>query len=374
MTRVPAKIARIEVIPVRVPLATVFRGSNYSMRNRCTIITRVHTDDGRVGEAYNGDADEEQTQVVAIIENELCPRLLGLDGLSLERCWEAMLPSTLDILRDRTLALQAIACVDSALWDLLGKTLGLPLSTIWGGYSDQLPFMAIAGYYSDDPQAVEKEAQRYLELGLGGCKFKVGGRTPEVDADRVHRLRREVGDSFLISADANQGYDLRQAVRFAQLVADCNLLWFEEPCHWQQDHAWMRDLRLMTGIPITAGQSETTPMGVRSLISGGSIDYCNFDASWSGGPTQWRRVAGLAALFGVRMAHHEEPQISAQLLAALSHGTVVEGFLPERDPIFWNMIGNRRPLAQGLYPVPDEPGWGLQLDPAFVARYRADRN
>ena len=373
MTMAPATIARIEVVPIRVPLVQVFQGSNYSMRNRCTIITRVYTDDGLIGEAYNGDADEEQSQVVRIIESELAPQLLGMDGFNLERCWETMLPSTRDILRDRTLALQAMACVDSALWDLLGKSLGVPLASIWGGYRDQLPFIAIAGYYADDPQVVEKEAQRYLELGLAGCKFKVGGRAPEVDADRVRRLRQEVGDSFLISADANQGYDLRQAVRFGHLVADCNLLWLEEPCHWQQDHAWMRDVRLMTGIPVTAGQSETTPLGVRSLISGGSIDYCNFDASWSGGPSQWRRVAGLAALFGVKMAHHEEPQIAAQLLAAISHGTVLEGFLPERDPIFWNMIANRQPLKEGLYQVPSEPGWGLQLDQEFVTRYRVDR-
>ncbi len=368
-----ATIKAVEVIPVRVPLGHVFKGSNYSMSNRCTLITRVHTEDGRVGEAYNGDADEEQLVILRIIERELAPRLLGLDGRNLESCWQAMLPCTLDILRDRTVGLQAMACIDSALWDLLGKTLQAPLSSIWGGYRAELPFIAIAGYYTDRPNGIEEEAQRYLELGLAGVKFKVGGRSPEEDAERVKRLRREVGPGFLISADANQGYDLRQALQFARLTADCDLLWFEEPCSWQQDRTWMRDLRLMTGVPVTAGQSETDPLGVRALITTGAIDFCNFDASWGGGPSQWRRVAGMAALCGVRMAHHEEPQISGQLLAAISHGTVVEGFLPERDPIFWGMIENRAPFQGGRYQVPRGPGWGISLDQKFVERYRADR-
>ncbi len=366
-----SEIVAIETIPVRVPLQRTFHGSHYSMRNRCTILTRVRTADGGVGEAYNGDADAEQAEIVRIIREEATPLLLGLDGCRPELCWERMLPITLDILRDRTLALQAMACVDSALWDLVGKVLGVSLGRLWGGYADRLPFIAIAGYYSDEPGAIELEAERYRELGLAGCKFKVGGRSPQEDAERVRRLRRTIGSDFIIAVDANQGWSVFEAVDFARRVHDCDLIWFEEPCHWQNDRRAMRDVRMMAAMPITAGQGETTPAGVGELLTLGAVDYCNFDASWSGGPTQWRRVAGMAALAGVRMAHHEEPQISAQLLASVSHGTLVEGFLPDRDPIFWNLIANRPALEDGAYPVPTGPGWGLELDLGFVERYRA---
>jgi L-alanine-DL-glutamate epimerase-like enolase superfamily enzyme len=80
----------------------------------------------------------------------------------------------------------------------------------------------------------------------------------------------------------------------------------------------------------------------------------------------------MGALFGVQMAHHEEPQIAAQLLASASHGTFVECFLPERDPIFWNMIAGRGDVRNGLYTVPPGAGWGLVLDENWIARYRAD--
>src|SRR5260370_2904442 len=256
------------------------------MRNRCTIVTRIRTREGLTGESYNGDADEEQALIVRIIDEEIQPLLKGFDGWQVEGCWERMLPVTFNILRDRALGLQAMACVDSALWDLVGKAVGQPLVRLWGAYKDALPMVVIAGYYSGEPFAIEREAERYRELGFAGCKFKVGGRSPEDDASRVRRLRQAVGPDFIVTVDANQGYGLRDAITFGRLARDCELTWFEEPCQWLNDQRWMRDVRMITGIPVAAGQSETTSAGVRNLIASGAIDVCNFDASWSGGATQ----------------------------------------------------------------------------------------
>jgi D-arabinonate dehydratase len=368
----PLLIDNIETIPLRIPLDRVYKGSYYSMQNRTTIITRVHTRDGLIGECYNGDTDDEQQRIVGVISHEIAPRLAGCDAWNIEGCWERMLPVTFDILRNRAHALQAMACVDSALWDLAGKAVGQPLSRLWGGYRDALPINVIGGYYSDAPNAVEREADRFVELGFGGCKFKVGGRSPEEDADRIRRLRATVGPEFVVTVDANQGYSLDEAVKFARLAQEHDLTWFEEPCRWSNDRLGMRDVRAMTGIPVCAGQSEITPAGARDLIQTGAIDVCNLDASWSGGPTAWRRVAGMASLYGVRMGHHEESQIAAHLLSAISHGTFLEVFLPERDPIFWNLIENRAEIKNGAYPVPQGPGWGLHLDEKLISRTRLD--
>jgi D-galactarolactone cycloisomerase len=171
-------------------------------------------------------------------------------------------------------------------------------------------------------------------------------------------------------ADANQGYNLRDAVRFCRLVENLDVRWFEEPCHWTDDRRAMRDVRLITGVPVAAGQGEVSLAGARDLMIEGAIDVCNFDASWAAGPTQWRRAAAIASSLGVQMGHHEEPQISAHLLAAIPHGTYVECFHPERDPLFWNLIANRPPIRDGLYPVPSGPGFGLELDREYIARYQ----
>jgi D-arabinonate dehydratase len=364
------RIERIEVVPIRVPLARRFAGSHYSMDSRCTIVTRVFTSGGVVGESYNGDTDAEQPAIVGIVRDEIAPRLQGLSALQVERCWEAMLPPTYDILRDRSLALQAMACVDSALWDAVGKAAGLPLSVLWGGYRDRLPAICIGGYYSDDEADVARQIERYAELGFAGCKFKVGGRSPEEDARRVALARAVAPEGFVLMADANQGYTRAEALRFVRLTSDLDLRWFEEPVRWLNDRLSMRDVRLAAGIPVAAGQSETGRAGVRDLIVDGAVDVCNADASWIGGPSEWRRLAALAALYEVEMAHHEEPQVSAHLLASIPHGTYLETFDPERDPFFWNLIANRREFVDGFYLVPDGPGLGLELDWDYIERHR----
>jgi L-alanine-DL-glutamate epimerase-like enolase superfamily enzyme len=136
----------------------------------------------------------------------------------------------------------------------------------------------------------------------------------------------------------------------------------------------MRDVRLTTGISVAAGQSESSRAGIRDLISSGAIDVCNADASWIGGPSEWRRAAAMASAYEVEMAHHEEPQISAHLLASIAHGTYVETFSPDRDPVFWNIIANRRPFVGGIYAVPQGPGFGLELDWDYINRYLSEKS
>jgi D-galactarolactone cycloisomerase len=174
--------------------------------------------------------------------------------------------------------------------------------------------------------------------------------------------------------DANQGYTLQEAVDFARRAAEITpLRWFEEPCRWYNDRRMMRDVRLKAGVAVAAGQSEISRHGVRELIAEGAIDVSNYDASWGGGPTEWRKVAMTAEVFGVELGHHEEAQVASHLLASRPNSTYVESFRPERDPIFWQMIANRPELQGGEFPLPDRPGFGWELDPDFVEHYRADR-
>lgn len=360
-------LREIEILALRVPLARIYRGSYYEMAFRSTLICRLHTESGLVGEAWAGDEDEALEQIAAIIENEIRPNLIGTDLRNIERLWQATRPATFDILRDRRLGLVACAAIDAAAWDGLGKHLGEPLWRLWGGYRSSLPMIAIGGYY--DLIEIEDEIAELKELGVAGMKFKVGGRGAEVDAERVRRARAAGGEDFILCVDANQGWPASEALRFARLVADVGVRWFEEPCHWDNDRRAMREVKLGAEIPVCAGQSEFAPSGCRDLMMDGAIDVCNFDASWSGGPTEWRRVAGMAAVFGVEMGHHEEPHIAAHLLASIPHGTYVECFHPDRDPIWWNLVANRPKLTGGELRLSEAPGFGWKLDPEFIQEH-----
>ena len=231
--------------------------------------------------------------------------------------------------------------------------------------------ISIGGYYGPDAD-IPAEVADLRERGLGGMKFKVGGLTPEEDAARFRQARAAAGDDFILLADANQGWVPRDAIRFARLVEDDDLTWFEEPCRWHNDRLAMRDVRYASGARVCAGQSEFSASGCRDLMAEGSIDVCNFDASWSGGPTEWRRVAAMALSYDVAMGHHEEPQVASHLLCSIPHGTFVECFHPDRDPIWWNLVANRPPLVDGSITLSERPGLGWELDEDYIAAHRVD--
>ena len=362
-------ITRIETEAIRVPLARTYRGSHYKMTHRSTIITRIHTASGLVGEAYAGDEDASLLEIESIIQEELAPLLIGQDGSAIERLWEIARPATWDILRDRRLGLVACASIDVTLWDLMGKALGVPLWKLWGGYRSRVPVITIGGYYGSN-LTIKEEVEYLLKEEFAGMKFKIGGMSPEDDAKRFKEARKVGGDNFRIAVDANQGYTPAQAIEFSKLVTDDNLLWFEEPCIWQNDKKGMRDVRYGGSVAVCAGQSEFSAAGCRDLMEAGSIDFCNFDSSWSGGPTEWRKVAAMATVYDVKMAHHEEAQVSAHLLASIPHGTYVEYFHPDRDPIWHNLLANRPQLKDGHIQLNDNPGLGWELDRDYIKKYR----
>jgi len=364
------QIRAIELVPLVVPLKREYRGSYYAMTKRATIVTRVHTDEGVVGVAYAGDEVQTLGEIAGVIEKEIAPRLVGQDAFRYRRCWELAQSVTYDQLRDRRIGLVALACVDLAIWDAIGKALSTPLWRIWGGYRDEIAMNIIGGYYGRDLGGIKEEVAEWLALGFRGCKFKVGGLSPAEDAKRVEVVRTVAGDDFVITIDANQGYRPEQARELCRRVAGLSIRWFEEPCVWTNDRRDLRDVRYLGGIPVCAGQSEYSPAGCRDLMEEGAIDVCNFDASWSGGATNWLRTAALSDVYSVELGHHEEPQVASHLLASQPNGTYAEAFHPDRDPIWWNLIANRPPLVEGRIALPSSPGFGWELDEDYIRHHR----
>jgi D-arabinonate dehydratase len=269
--------------------------------------------------------------------------------------------------------LEAIACVDTAVWDAQGRLYGVPVARLLGGAQDSLPIISIAGYY-EDGKTLDDLGAEMVDLqarGMAGAKVKVGALAPAADAERIAACREAAGPDFLLAVDANRGWDRRDAVGFARLVEALDITWFEEPCHWYDDARAMAEVRQATSIPINAGQSEITAHGVKRLIEAGAVDIVNFDASEAGGPTAWADAAALCRLADVQLTHHEEPQIALHLLASTPNGICVECFAdPERDPI-WAGLHLEPPIVRdGRIHVADRPGFGMRLDPEMIERYR----
>jgi D-galactarolactone cycloisomerase len=365
------RIHSIDAIAIDIPLGKNFGGSTYAVLKRSTVITRLRTQDGLVSEVYNGDNREAGGEIVRLIRDELAPIVKNDSIFAVERIWAKLFALSLAN-RDRKTLLEAIACIDCAVWDVIGKATGQSVRELLGGYCERLPIISIGGYYMEGKTLADigREMEAYRQAGMAGCKFKVGGLSPQADAQRVQAARSAAGADFLLAVDANRGWTVEEAVQFARLVEALDIRWFEEPCHWYDDAAQMARVRARTRIPINAGQSEITSHGVRRLIDAGAVDIVNYDASEGGGVTDWRRAAAYCATAGVAVAHHEEPQIAQHLIAAVPHGTCIECFAdPERDPVWQRLWINRPTIGDGMMAVSRGPGFGLELDAAMIAKY-----
>ena len=366
------RISGIDAIAIDIPLEKNFGGSTYSVLKRSTVITRLRTQDGLVSEVYNGDNREAGLEIVRLIREELAPLIEGEDIFATERIWSKLFARTLGN-RDRKTLLEAIACIDCAVWDVVGRATGRSVRELLGGFSDRVPIISIGGYYMEGKTLADigREMEAYRQAGMAGCKFKVGGLSPQADAERVKAAREAAGPDFMLAVDANRGWTADDAIQFAGLVEPLNIRWFEEPCHWYDDAAQMARVRAKTAIPINAGQCEITSHGVRRLIDAGAVDIVNYDASEGGGVTDWKRVAALCATAGVAVAHHEESHIAQHLISAIPHGTYIECFAdPARDPVWQRMWVNRPAIADGMMAVSTGLGFGLELDAAMIAKYR----
>ena len=368
------KLQSVEAIAIDIPLSQNFGGSTYSVLKRSTVITRLRTKEGLTSNVYNGDNREHAGEIARLITDVLFPLVKGMSIFEYERIWEKLFALT-TAQGDRKVLLEAISAMDCAIWDLIGKSLGKSVRELLGGYRDTLPIISIGGYYMPGKKLADfgKEVESYRKAGMAGCKFKVGGLSPVEDAKRVAVARKAVGNDFMLCVDANRGWTAQDAIEFAHLIEPLNIAWFEEPCLWYDDAAMMARVRKAIRMPVTAGQSEITCQGVRRLLDAGAVDYVNYDVSEGGGVTDWRRVAGLCAASGVRMAHHEEAQIASQLLSAVPHGTYAECFAhPDRDPIWQRMWVNRPQAKNGLIKVLNLPGFGIELDEKMVKKYRVN--
>ena len=373
-------LSAIEVIALSVPIeqATVTLPTlrNRGQSSRFALIVSARTQDGLVGRGYFTVLGADPVRVAGEVER-LAEPLLGTPAWAVDASWEAMFRLTHRQFRTRGETCRAISLIDAALWDLNAKRVGMPLHRLWGGHTDQLPMIVVdtSAYPDESDGDLGDRMERFRCAGYAGVKFKVGamsGRGVDRDAERGAVVRQAAGPGFAIIADANQGWTVPEALRFLKRTQELELAWLEEPCIWTRDRDAMAQVRAAGLGRICAGQMEYTVRGCADLIEAGSIDVCNFDASNGGGATAWRRMASVASVHDVEVVCHVEPQVGAHLAASVTGGLFAEMFEPAADPFFSQMVANARQPKEGLYTLPEEPGWGLELDEDFIRKYRAN--
>src|SRR5256885_13451358 len=173
------RIHGIDAFALDIPLKKDFGGSTYHVLKRSTVITRMRTDEGLVSEVYNGDNRAQGREIVRTIHEDLAPRVRGRSILESERIWEEMFALS-HAQRDRKTLLEAIACVDCAIWDLVGKAVGRCACELLGGYRSELPIISIGGPFMEGKTHADigREMEAYRLAGVAGGRVQGGGAPP----------------------------------------------------------------------------------------------------------------------------------------------------------------------------------------------------
>ena len=269
----------------------------------------------------------------------------------------------------------AISGIDMALWDLLGKSLNVPVSQLLGGRRQEaLPAYASGGWAPVD--RIVEELQGFLDRGeFQSVKMRVGAGDGTVanSVARVNRAREGLGEDIAIMCDAHGTYNVAEAKRFCRGVADANIDWLEEPLSGD-DFRGLVDVRTATDIPIATGEREATRFPFRELAELRAVDVLQPDPAIVGGITELMRIEAICSAFQIRFVPHlwgGALNFAAGLhaAAAASSGSIVE-YPVGANPMLQELAVDDIQVVQGKIPVPDGPGLGVTIDPDFVKATR----
>jgi L-alanine-DL-glutamate epimerase-like enolase superfamily enzyme len=352
-------------------------------------LVRIETAGGLVGfgeaKAAVGSAGS-SAALVTCIEQELAPLIVGEDARDISRLWDVMYNGSrahfalarghaFPALGRRGLMLGAIAGIDMALWDILGKSLGAPVWRLLGGRRhERMPAYASGGWAPAD--RIAAELQGFLDRGgFKAVKMRVGAGDGTLDHSirRVRATRDALGEAVDIMCDAHGTWTVAEARRFCRAVAECDLAWLEEPV-CADDKRGQAEVRAATDIPLASGESEFTRFDFRDLIELRAVDILQPDLSIAGGITEALRIEALASAHQLRFAPHLWG--GALTFAAGLHVAAVasSGFILEyslgANPMLHELALEDFPVVDGMVEIPDRPGLGVTIDEGFVARHR----
>jgi L-alanine-DL-glutamate epimerase-like enolase superfamily enzyme len=286
---------------------------------------------------------------------EIAPSIIGDDPNDISKTWNKLMWAGASVGRSG-IAVQAIAAIDTALWDLKARRACLPLSKLIGAHWESIPCYNSSGGYLQAPiEEVLERAQHSLAHGIRGVKLKVGQPDVTIDFKRVEYLRKHLGEGIPIMIDANQQWDRTTAIRFCRSLEQFNLVWIEEPLN-AYDFEGHAALAASLDTPIATGEMLSSVFEQSALIDKRSVDIVQPDAPRLGGITPFLRLADMAHDASLGMAPHFVMEIHIHLAACYPDEPWIEHF-EWLEPLF----NERLEIYDGRMVVPDRPGLGFSL-------------
>lgn len=357
------KIKDIQTTLLSVPLDPPIADSTHVLHHIRWVVVDVLTDEGLQGNSLMLTFDYGPELLRRIVDVELKKLLIGEDPQDIQGVWKKCY-SHCEYIGQTGVAAWGIAAIDIALWDILGKKLGVPVCALLGSNRAQVPAYGSGGWLSYSLHELLAEVTGYVQRGFTMVKMKVGRRDIRVDVERVRAVRQAIGDGIGLMVDANQAWTPGQALSFAKQVEELNLLWFEEPVAKDDLNGYCY-VASNTNIPLATGEREYSLDAFRELLARGGASILQPDALRIGGLSQSLKVAHLAEAYHRSVAPHFYKEIDVHVLAAINNALFLE-FFPWLD----DLLAHPLEVVNGMAKVPTRPGISLEFKPEAIREYR----
>lgn len=371
------RISRVTAWPLRVP-CKIELGSYVRDIQMGGTIVEVETNGGIVGHGFTAITNSEI--VAAAVNLVAAPRLVGEDALSRS----AVAQQLHQLLTPRAQtghAQHAIAAIDIALWDILGKRLGQPIWRLLGGARALVPSYTTFGMAYMERDELAEAARHLVREGRPRLKMVVAANAAEriangqsmeqilaEDAERIRAVREAAGDEAVLLIDGNHGLDEFETRRFLTRIAEFDIAFFEEPISGN-DVRRLADLRRQSTVPIAAGQNETHIRRFRDFLVHDAVDVLQLNACICGGYTAAQEVAALARAFGVPIDNGGGyAEYNMHLHAGVANGGLVEWHLG--SVALGKVLYDRLPAFEGdRLRLPETSGLGFSVNREVLQEY-----
>lgn len=343
---------------------------------------RITTETGATGlgqvSTYNSDITS------TVLHRQVAPWVLGVEF------------DDIDALTDKVIEREhkfpgsymkrAIGGLDTAIWDCRGKQAGLPVASLLGGTPG--PLRAYASSMKRDITPAQ-EAERFKrlqhEFGFDAFKFRVAaeyghdvdewpGRTEEI----IPTIRKALGDEAALLVDANSGFSPKRAIEVGRMLGDNGIEHFEEPClYWEFEQT--KEVTDALDIAVTGGEQDCEIPTWRHMIDMRAVDIVQPDILYLGGISRTLRVCRMAQAAGLPITPHSAnlglvTLFTMHLLRAIEGaGKYLEFSIEGEDYYPWQeglFVKSPYDVREGHIMVSDEPGWGVEVDPEWLAKSR----
>ena len=364
-------ITSVEVIPLWIPITETpsrrFTSDANGTGGIFVTAVQLHTAGGPSGLGYNVEIASRPSSTIADIIGELTPLVVGQDALAPEALWHRLWSRNMPKMRGG-FGVWGLSAIDNACWDILAKAAGLPLHQILGGYVSDVPVYGSGGRRGLGDADLVAECVDFANRGMTAYKFKIGDRDDSEagssDEARIALLRKEIGDDFTLYADANQAYNVNEAIEVSKMLAEHGIAWFEEPVPADS----VDDLVAVaerSAVPIAAGENVYLRWGFRELCERRAVSYVQPDVGRCGGISEFRKIAHLAEAFNLNLCSHVAPELSVSVVGASPSGFLVE-YVEHTPADLWSRAFE---VKNGRIAIPNVPGHGVELSSTARARY-----